>query len=116
MQGLPELFTEMDKLYFNKSHSLQEKRQHIYIRSAVHVIYLTTTALASRCYPAVYTLVAVVRSPFWSQSTETQQVFASAINLLKGGGLGLGDLYWSLPAGDVQCRFSNPSAHQVTFA
>lgn len=73
--GLPELFTEMNKLHFNKSNSLQEKRQRIYIRSAVHAIYLTTTALTSRCYPIqVYTLVAVAGSPIWSQSTETQQV------------------------------------------
>lgn len=76
MPGLPELFTEMDKLYFNKPNSLQEKRQHIYIRSAVHAIYLTTTALESRCCPAVYTLIAVAGSPFWSQSAESQQAFA----------------------------------------
>jgi hypothetical protein len=71
MSELPELFTEMDKLYFNKSNSLQEKRQHISIRSAVHAIYL-----ASRCYPAVYTLVAVLGSPFWSQRAESWQVSA----------------------------------------
>lgn len=47
MMELPELFTEMGKLYFNKSDSLQEKRQHIYIRSAVHDVYLTSTFLAS---------------------------------------------------------------------
>lgn len=123
MPELSELLTEMGKLYFNKYDSLQEKRQHIYIRSAMHSVYLTSTFLASRWYPAINTLVTVVGTPFWSQSAETQQQVSVkrgrtpwATVLLKGGGLGLRDLYCFLPVGDTQCGFSTSLAYQVAFA
>lgn len=93
------LFAVMEELYFNKSNSLQEKRQCIYGRPALQVIYLPTRALASeRVLSGSLHTCRCCGEPLLFSKCRDPAGFCKGV---KGGGLGLGDLCWSLPAGDV---------------